>query len=433
MRRVRVWDDKEKQTQGRHLHIKTLFYVVSPATLNGHARVHRVRRPEGRASLCAGRAGRGGGGERGRRGGEFFRHTTIARSSLRFPHANPPSQNNHQAYGPTGLGILTVAGIPGLDAARSALLPLAHTLASLPPSTLASLEDPPSRYNFGWSHGREALSDGRLDTAKGSFYANPLRDGEGDRPPSAESVCAFPTVARPNVWPETALPALRPAFVDLGTLLAGVGQRVAAACDAVAARARRPSEEGGGPPPALASLIASGDAAKGRLLYYFPRKDAGDNTASTSPDSWCGWHADHGLLTALTRALYVNAATGAEVPDPPPSSNAGLYIRPRGAPASAPPIRITIPPSHAAFQAGEAAQVASGGAITATPHCVRPPAGEGAQGIARATFALFLQPRWDAVLAPPPGVEDEEVGVARWKPGDNFGAFSERTVDAYYG
>lgn len=327
-----------------------------------------------------------------------------------------------------------MAGIPGLDAARSALLPLAHTLASLPASTLASLEDPLSRYNFGWSHGREALSDGRLDTAKGSFYANPLRDGEGERPPSAESVCAFPTVARANVWPETALPALRPAFVELGTLLAGVGQRVAAACDAVAARARRPSEEGeGGAPPSLAALIASGDAAKGRLLYYFPREGSGTGATTSPPDSWCGWHADHGLLTALTRALYVDASTGARAPDPPPSSSAGLYIRPRGSPPTAPPIRVTIPPSHAAFQAGEAAQVASGGAITATPHCVRPPAGEAAQGIARATFALFLQPRWDAVLAPPAGVEEEEVGVARWKKGDTFGSFSERTVDAYYG
>lgn len=355
-----------------------------------------------------------------------------------LPHLRPatlPSPHLYQqAYGPTGLGILTVSGIPGLEQHRSRLLSLAHPLASLPPSTLASLEDAPSRFNFGWSHGRESLSDGRPDTAKGSFYANPLRDGDGDeseRPPSAATVDAFPTVARPNVWPDRDLPALRPAFVALGKLLAGVGQRVAAACDAVAARKRGPSSDGAPPPPSLADLIATGDAAKGRLLYYFPRDDDDAGAADTNhPDAWCGWHADHGLLTALTRALYIDAATGAAAPDPPASSGAGLYIRPRGAPASAPPVRVTIPPNHAAFQAGEAAQVASGGAITATPHCVRPPAAGAAPGVARATFALFLQPRWDAPLAPPDGVQD--TGVARWRPGDTFGSFAERTVDDYY-
>jgi len=81
--------------------------------------------------------------------------------------------------------------------------------------------------------------------------------------------------------------------------------------------------------------------------------------------------------------------------------------------------------------------VASGGRIVATPHCVRAPrGGTGADGArrraARATFALFLQPRWDAPLAPPPGVSPAAVGVARWRAGDTFGAFSERTVDAYY-
>jgi len=334
------------------------------------------------------------------------------------------------AYGPSGLGVLAVSGIPGFDAARAALLPLAHTLAGLPDDVKASVTDPASRFNFGWSHGVETLATGRPDTHKASFYANPVVDRvriesqDGSKAAAAD----FPGVARPNLWPDAALPALRPAFLGLGRLLHRVGTAVAAACDAGAAARGEPA-----PDPPLASLVSGGDAAKGRLLYYYPR-DAGDEAdapgaAESSEDAWCGWHADHGLVTALTPPLYLDATTGAPAPCPDPA--AGLYVRPRGGGA----VRVRIPEGCAAFQAGEAAQVATGGRVVATPHCVRPPrAGvAGASAIARATFALFLQPRWDAPLAPPAGEGGAAAaGVARWRPGDTFGAFSERTVGAYY-
>ncbi len=40
----------------------------------------------------------------------------------------------------------------------------------------ARCEDPASSYNFGWSHGKEALVGGRPDVHKGSYYANPVHD-----------------------------------------------------------------------------------------------------------------------------------------------------------------------------------------------------------------------------------------------------------------
>jgi hypothetical protein len=46
----------------------------------------------------------------------------------------------------------------------------------LPERVRASLEDPASSYNNGWSHGKETLQNGRRDTFKGSFYANPAHD-----------------------------------------------------------------------------------------------------------------------------------------------------------------------------------------------------------------------------------------------------------------
>lgn len=55
-----------------------------------------------------------------------------------------------QAFGPDGLGICTVSGVPGFVEARQALLPLAAQLAALPDCAKAALEDPASRFNFGW-------------------------------------------------------------------------------------------------------------------------------------------------------------------------------------------------------------------------------------------------------------------------------------------
>ena len=80
------------------------------------------------------------------------------------------------ALGPGGLGALAVTAVPGVAEARGALLPLGDGLASLPPAVLAELEDPAATFNVGWSHGREQLQDGRPDTAKGSFFANPQHD-----------------------------------------------------------------------------------------------------------------------------------------------------------------------------------------------------------------------------------------------------------------
>lgn len=81
----------------------------------------------------------------------------------------------HQAYGKEGLGILAVTGVPQYAEYRSQLLPLAQRLACLPESDLAAIEHPESSYSVGWSHGKESF-DGKPDTAKGSFYANPLHD-----------------------------------------------------------------------------------------------------------------------------------------------------------------------------------------------------------------------------------------------------------------
>jgi hypothetical protein len=77
------------------------------------------------------------------------------------------------AYGPKGLGALTIAGIPGYADARRKLIPLSHKLAHLPADVKAKLEHAESMYNVGWSHGKEKMGD-KPDFAKGSYYGNPL-------------------------------------------------------------------------------------------------------------------------------------------------------------------------------------------------------------------------------------------------------------------
>jgi hypothetical protein len=70
------------------------------------------------------------------------------------------------AFGPEGLGICVVDNVPGYVDARATLLPLASQLASLPAEQLAALEDPESKYNFGWSHGKEKLEAGRVGASR---------------------------------------------------------------------------------------------------------------------------------------------------------------------------------------------------------------------------------------------------------------------------
>ena len=104
----------------------------------------------------------------------------------------------------------------------------------------------------------------------------------------------------------------------------------------------------------------SSKCCKARLLHYFPRsiEDISESTDTTNNNeedtfsSWCGWHNDHGSLTGLVSAMYLdedgNAVTNSD-------SNAGLYIRGR----SSELIKVGIPEDHVAFQIGETAQIHS--------------------------------------------------------------------------
>lgn len=231
------------------------------------------------------------------------------------------SVNNHElvekigkAFGADSscLGILAVTGIPDFAQQREALLPLAAQVAKLP--DLASCESPESLYSTGWSHGREQLAPGQPDTAKGSYYANPLTEdlvpalmaresqSQSDTNQNEHRGAAYwkeqaelhPAFYAANVWP-VSLPVLRTAVCDMGRTVQKVGCLLARVCD-VYCRAHNV-------PTALHEILSKSLNAKARLLHYFHTGNNDNNTASTASDGdddehlWCGWHNDHGTYS----------------------------------------------------------------------------------------------------------------------------------------
>ncbi|KAJ1963469.1 hypothetical protein IWQ62_003201 [Dispira parvispora] len=340
------------------------------------------------------------------------------------------------------LGVLVVQNVPHLVEHRQALLNLAPQLAHLPPSVKQKLEQEESKYNFGWSHGKEIMN-GKPDLAKGSFYANPIQDQPTTDPTLVQ---AYPEYYAGNLWPkEEDLPGFKDAFQNLGQLVIQVGALLAVHCDKYLAT-KVPRYR----PDYLQGLIKNSDTTKARMLHYFcpaeqDNEDKPDHSSergenSDNIDSWCGWHLDHSCLTGVTAAQYtsiqplfdasVTARDGPlKLPTVPcPDSHAGLYIRTR----SGQVVQVRIPPDCLAFQTGSALEIVSDNHLRATPHCVRGPQPRrpsisqwvpspttGAldpRYISRNTFVVFMQP----------SVLDE------LRPGYTFAEFTKKVLGQHY-
>lgn len=148
-------------------------------------------------------------------------------------------------------------------------------------------------------------------------------------------------------------------------------------------------------------------STKARLLHYFPNQHSETDTsseASGDEDDWCATHLDHGCLTGLTSAMFVDEAahtpqTGASFAplkelDRSPDPKAGLYIHSRTGAVT----KVSIPRDCLGFQTGEALEIITRGKFKAVPHFVRG-AGPGIGGkVARNTLAVFTQPNlWEKV------------------------------------
>lgn len=315
-----------------------------------------------------------------------------------------------KAFGsePDCLGIIVVNNLPPEYVRyRERLLLLAEKFASMKEETREKYADPKSRYSFGWSHGKEIMN-GKPDTLKGSYYANPIVDY-----PTVpeEQRKEHPEYYGHNIWPapdEAGVEGFEQAFKDLGRFIFKVGTELATACQPFASAHLTDNSI------SLSKLISTSQTTKARLLHYFPPSPENPLPSDDEPvDSWCGFHLDHSLLTGLCSAIYLSHEGNGvvkQVSSPSPAS--GLYIRTRGGTLQ----KVGIPPDCLAFQTGEALELATAGKLRATPHCVRVGAGEGAEKVSRETFALFMQPDTTQVIAE----------------GETFGSFSKKVFDEHY-
>lgn len=325
------------------------------------------------------------------------------------------SSKIEEGFGHDGLGIISISDVPGYVSLRQNLLHLSPRLANLPEDVKRELEDPDSRYNFGWSHGKEKLESGKPDTLKGSFYANPIFD----KPTMEQSlVQRYPSYCGSNIWPHSALPELEVAFKALGKLILDVGMLLAYHCDHyVSSKGMKMLENEG-----LEHILSRSRCHKGRLLYYFPAENHYIQE-SESISSWCGWHTDHGSLTGLTCALFMRDSVEISCPD----DTAGLYVKSRAGQI----VKVVYGEEEIAYQIGETTEILSGGWLCATPHCVKAPEGDEASGVERSTFALFMQPDWDEKLKFPTAVHINRELIT---PNESitFGEYTEKLLDKYY-
>lgn len=296
--------------------------------------------------------------------------------------------------------------------------------------SIEPLENPAAKYLTGWSLGKETLKNGQIDTLKGSYYANccfyvnPELDCAE---PTAEfSPENFPEYLSPNIWPsEVVLPGFRKTFEDLCRLIIDTGVLVAQACDRYAEEKIDDYKPG-----YLEHIVRTSSTTKARLLHYYPSPPVGPGGGQddTPDDDWCATHLDHGCLTGLTSAMFVDEAgvlpliqspdaTGPYLPVLPelpssPDPAAGLYIQSRNGQT----VQVKIPRGCIAFQTGEALEKITKGKFRAVPHFVkgvRP--GVGGSATARNTLAVFTQPNLGELV-------DCESGI-------NFGEFARGVVE----
>lgn len=262
-----------------------------------------------------------------------------------------------------------------------------------------------AKYDVGWSCGKETLADGRYDTLKGSYYAQPIHNAELE----AKARKLYPKVPEfttPNIWPaESILPGFEETFETLCHMVVDTAALVARSCDRYGTAKLDGYKES-----TLETIVRTSVSTKARLLHYFPppptdNKERPDS-AMAIDDDWCATHHDLGALTGLTCQMFVDeaahppkpAADGSLPPLPEleshPDPKAGLYIKDRSGTVT----KVEIPKDCLAFQTGEALQLITRGKFRAVPHFVRGAESGKAGKIARNTLAVFTQPNlWEMV------------------------------------
>ncbi|KAF3019337.1 hypothetical protein E8E14_010210 [Neopestalotiopsis sp. 37M] len=307
-----------------------------------------------------------------------------------------------EAFGPDSLGILVVKDVPQEFAElRHKLLSYASYMGNLNEEDFEKFTNEAAKYLVGWSKGREQLKGGGADDLKGSFYANCAfyvdPSSEAPKPTAKFTLEDFPEYLAPNSWPpREMLPGFKPSMEALCRLIIDTAVLVAKACDRFAEK-----EIPEYPKSYLEHVVKTSSTTKARLLHYYPMT-AEVMARGDQEDNWCAVHKDHGCLTGLTSAMFIDEdKVDAKVPNfgesipeslstleelpQSPDPQAGLWIKSR----KGEPVQVKIPRDCIAFQTGEALERITRGKFKAVEHSVR---GAFAQGVARNTLAVFTQP-----------------------------------------
>ena len=271
-----------------------------------------------------------------------------------------------KAYGQDGLGIIIIEDVPNFEQKRRKALSLIHKLAHLPVKTLEKYESPSTNYSKGWSRGKE-IYENEPDFLKGSFYsALPVLDKN------------FTSEIDTNIWPDDEIHELKPTLIETGSQMRLVGLDLLSVIDMYINSMFNSHKLN-----SSRKQVERSDMCISRGLFYFPKNDITVKGKSNN-NLWSGWHNDHGSLTALCSALYLDK-NGNEGKFN--LSKTGLIIKNR----KGEDIRVTYRACDIAFQIGEILQVQSGGTLHATPHSVV--VGDDIpDNYGRSTFVLFMEP-----------------------------------------
>lgn len=257
-----------------------------------------------------------------------------------------------EAFGKDGLGFLTISDIPKYKSKCSKLLPMSYELSQLSISEKSRIENPESGYKIGWK-------DNCYDHPCGTFTANPLDDY------SEESFYH-------NLWPNSKMPMLRPAFRDLSTSILNTSFLIAQHIDKY-----------------LENVYPYSTVCRFKDLLYSSR----DHMGTLSSYGTCiseigveGWKSFYSALVAYSCPVYVDKnnlmVRGNEEFD----YETGIVVQDR----DNNPVHIKLDNNMLLIQVGKAAQIISGGVFDSKP--IRFSHSEKFSGTKRSDFRIFLNP-----------------------------------------
>ncbi|PKA48803.1 hypothetical protein AXF42_Ash020977 [Apostasia shenzhenica] len=385
-----------------------------------------------------------------------------------------------KALGPSGPGLLSIAGVPKAPALRSALLPLARKLALLGNKERAQVL---KIYLMVFRMVKECdFQDNGLGSdvplkdpnRSVSSFAAQLNHPQILHQEPISSVFVDSKDERNNphdlLGPQIhELDLLGYIFRELGLCMMELGLRLARVCDNLIGGRE------------LEQSILDARTAKGRLIHYHSRLDnfilQNQNKRSKRSEPWGGskflpneqpvcrnnrnrvldlwqqWHYDYGIFTVLTSPLFLSSrdqevcfsvASDQEFPSPDDHTYLRLFDSNHNR-----ILLVKTSPESFIIQVGEAADILSKGRLHSTLHSVARPLET--KNLSRETFVVFLQPPWDQVLSYPAYLNDageknsdniplvEEILrnipplSSRLRDGMTFAEFSRETTKQYYG